>query len=134
MEIYKTYIMKHSEKPTHAKPALYAQYYFQLKEIAESFGYNLLLHGSVNRDLDLVAVPWIDNPKDEFEMIKAMSLHLKGVEPVDKDRDSQYSVLPGGRGSYVINLNRGGAWNDYVDNQYYIDISVTPKPVNHEPR
>ena len=119
--------MKHSEKPTHARPALYAQYYFQLKEIAGTFGYNLLLHGSLARDLDLVAIPWIDEPKDEFEMIKALSFHLRGIDSGnDRERDYQYSVLPGGRGSYVINLNRGSAYNNYVDNQYYLDISVTP--------
>ena len=121
--------MKASEKPTHAKPSLYAHYYFQLKEIAESFGYNLLLHGSMHRDLDLVAVPWVDEPQDEFNMINALSMHLRGLE-FERKEDAMYSVLPGGRHSYVINLNRGGEWNGYVDNQYYIDISVTPLRCN----
>jgi hypothetical protein len=40
-----------------------------------------------------------------------------------------YSVLPGGRANYVINLNRGGRWNQYLDEQWYIDISFTPLPV-----
>jgi hypothetical protein len=39
-----------------------------------------------------------------------------------------YSVLPGGRHSFVINLNRGGRWNQYLDEQWYIDISFTPLP------
>jgi hypothetical protein len=37
-----------------------------------------------------------------------------------------YSRLPGGRSSYVINLNRGGQFNGYLDEQYYLDISITP--------
>lgn len=116
--------MKQSEKPTHAKPQFYAMAFFQLKEVAEKFGYNLLVHGSMARDLDLVAVPWVDDPKDEFEMINALYKHLTGLTFVDK-QSAMFSVLPGNRNSYVLNLNRGGQFNGYVDNQYYVDVSVT---------
>jgi hypothetical protein len=37
-----------SDKPTYIKPALYALFYEHLKQIAESYGYNLLIHGSLN--------------------------------------------------------------------------------------
>lgn len=57
-------------KPTHVKPALYAMFYEHLKDIAEEYGYNLLIHGSMQRDLDLVAVPWRDNPAPEQDMLK----------------------------------------------------------------
>tara|TARA_R110002012_G_scaffold250357_1_gene428128 strand:- start:67145 stop:67516 length:372 start_codon:yes stop_codon:yes gene_type:complete len=117
--------MKASEKPTHARPQFYAMAFFQLKEIAETYGYNLLIHGSMHRDLDLVAVPWIDEPKDEWEMINALYKHLTGLEFGNKEA-ALFSVLPGGRNSYVLNLNRGDRFNGYVDNQYYLDISVTP--------
>ena len=66
------------EKPIHAKPSLYAFYYEELKVIAKEYGYNLVLHGSMNRDLDLIAIPWINEPKDEFEMIKHFDRHLRG--------------------------------------------------------
>lgn len=115
-------------KPTHVKPSFYAYCFEQLKEIAKEYGYNLVLHGSMNRDLDLIAIPWVDDPKDDFAMIQEMYLHLTGftVQNADPVRDYQFSILPGQRKSYVINLNRGGKWNGYVDEQYYIDISVTP--------
>ena len=113
------------EKPTHAKPSLYAHYFESLKEIAKEYGYNLVLHGSMSRDLDLVAIPWVDNPRDEFKMIQHFKRHLTGFEN-DQLSEYLYSVLAGGRNSYVINLNRGGAWNNYDDKQYYIDICVTP--------
>ena len=123
-----------SKKPTHAKPSLYAYYFLQLKEIALEYGYNLVLHGSLNRDLDLIAIPWEDNAKDELEMINAFSAYMNGWELGDKQMFN-YSILPGGRKSYVININRGGYQNlghglgPYTeDPQYYIDISVTPLP------
>jgi hypothetical protein len=127
------------DKPTHAKPQLYAYYFLQLKEIAKDYGYNLVVHGSMNRDLDLIAIPWVENPRDEFEMINALNKHLTGHTTEEKYKKEiyLYRELPGGRHSYVINLNRGGyRKNDkgeitdpleYTeDPQYYIDISVTP--------
>jgi hypothetical protein len=56
-------------KPTHAKPSLYAYYFMALKDIAKEYGYNLVVHGSLNRDLDLIAIPWVDDPGSEVEMI-----------------------------------------------------------------
>lgn len=114
-------------KPIHARPSLYAFYYEELKVLAKEYGYNLVLHGSMNRDLDLIAIPWVDNPRDEFEMIQAFDNRLTGIYSEQKGY-YMFSVLPGKRKSYVINLNRGGKWNNYYDEQYYIDISVTPLP------
>jgi hypothetical protein len=115
-------------KPTHAKPQLYAYYFLQLKEIAKEFGYNLVVHGSMARDLDLVAIPWVDDPKDEMELIHALHKHITGHVAAEGHEKEIYmfSKLPGGRHSYVINVNRGPKFS-MEDPQYYIDISVTPK-------
>lgn len=48
---------------------MYALFYHDLKRIALRFGYNLVLHGSMNRDLDIIAIPWVDKPKSEQLMI-----------------------------------------------------------------
>lgn len=126
---------KSEPKPIHAKPQLYAYYFLALKEIAKDFGYNLVVHGSMNRDLDLVAIPWVDDLKPEALMIEAMVEYLGGSI---QQRDGEPNILlPGGRKAYVLNLNRGGYKRnekgeiahpiDYTpDPQYYIDISVTP--------
>ncbi len=117
-----------SDKPIKVKPHFYAHCFYSLSEIAREAGYNLLLHGSMNRDMDLVAVPWIDEPKTHSELLRSFCKHL-GV-PVslktDGTEDWMYSVLPGGRHSYIINLNRGGRFNGYLDEEYYLDISITP--------
>jgi hypothetical protein len=113
------------EKPIHVKPSFYAFCFEELKVIAKEYGYNLVLHGSMNRDLDLIAIPWTDEPKDEFEMIKEFSMYLTGFFSNQKEH-YLFSVLPGKRKAYVIDLNRGGKWNNYQDGQYYLDISVTP--------
>lgn len=120
-----------SDKPIKAKPGMYALFYENLKQIAKDFGYNLVIHGSLNRDLDLIAIPWVDNPKPEIEMVQAFDDYLRGMHYTDSEHYC-FSILPGGRKSYIINLNRGdkrGEWSKY-DEQYYLDISITPLVVH----
>jgi hypothetical protein len=123
-------------KPTHAKPNLYAYYFLKLKEIARECGYNLVVHGSMNRDLDLIAIPWTDDPKPEIDLINALSYYLTGQEAT-VPAEFLFTRQPGGRHNYVISLNRGGYRRDQhgdiidpivfiEDPEYYIDISVTP--------
>lgn len=114
-------------KPKHIKPGLYAILFEQLKDIAREYGYNLLIHGSLNRDLDLVAVPWVDDPRPEQDMIKDFQEYLTGKILADENGKIDYSILPGGRHGYVIDLNRGnkhGEWVRFENAQYYLDISV----------
>jgi hypothetical protein len=113
-----------NKKPIAVKPRLYAMYFHRLMEIAREMGYNLLISGSMNRDLDLVAVPWVDNPKPEMELIQAFDMYLRGAL-MDKPDHYMHNVLAGGRSAYVINLNRFRD-SEGVDPQYYIDISITP--------
>lgn len=119
---------KEAAKPTKPRPQFYAMCFPALQDIAKAKGYNLIMHGSLNRDMDLVAVPWIDEPRPELELIQAFDMFLRGTEYEEKGahRGYMHSTLPGGRHSYVIHLNRGGIWNGYNDEQYYLDISVTP--------
>jgi hypothetical protein len=126
-------------KPIHAKPSLYAHYFFDLKEIALKYGYNLVLHGSLNRDLDLVAIPWQETIGSHDEMIEEFIACVGGdlmfANGVDRSHApdqkwDKYNVTHHGRMQYVINLNReckkvGEEWKDP---QYYIDISVIPVP------
>jgi hypothetical protein len=109
-------------KALHVKPALYAFIYEDLKSIAMDHGYNLLLHGSMNRDLDLVAVPWAETLKPSEEMIAAFVQRIGGHVLEEATKKTHH-----GRTWYVINLNRGGTQSDdrYIpDPQYYLDISV----------
>lgn len=118
-------------KPIQLKPGLYTIFYEHLKIIALKYGYNLVIHGSLNRDLDLIAIPWVDDPKSEQEMIKKFQRYLTGKIETQLNGKVHFSVLPGGRHCYVICLNRGnrhGEWVRYEDREYYLDISVTQLP------
>ncbi len=113
------------KKPQKVKPHFYAHCYKGLHRIARRMGYNLLLHGSMGRDMDLVAVPWVDDPKTHHELLKAFSDYL-GVPCYEDLSNYMGSKLGGDRTVYVINLNRGGKYNGYRDEQWYLDISITP--------
>jgi hypothetical protein len=118
-------------KPIKVRPIFYSVCLQGLQEIAKGMGYNLLVHGSMNRDMDLVAIPWIDKPESHLDLIKALDYYLRGVN-FDFAENYMHTILPGGRNSYVINLNRGGytqhpdAFKYKEDEQYYLDISITP--------
>lgn len=119
-----------SEKPIHVKPSMYALFFYDLKEIAKKYGFNLVLHGSMNRDLDLIAIPWSDDIGEEQDMIKEFQTYMTGRTLVTPEGNVHYTILPGGRHSYVIDFNRGnrrGEWSRYEDEQYYLDISVVQK-------
>ena len=117
------------EKPVHAKPSYYAIMFQPLKEIALKYGYNLVLHGSLNRDMDLIAIPWQEELGDVDAMIQEFCDYVGGRinEHVKKD-------APHGRKWYVIDIYRGmlekvPGFTERIyheDPQTYIDISVTP--------
>jgi hypothetical protein len=116
-----------NKKPVHVKAAMYALFFYDLKRIAKRYGYNLVLHGSLARDMDLIAIPWVDDPKPEQNMVKAFQRYLTGCTTVGPDGKVISGVLPGNRHSYIIDINRGnkrGEWMRYKDERYYVDLSV----------
>lgn len=115
-------------KTIKAKPQFYAACLQPLQKIAREIGYNLIIHGSMNRDMDLVAIPWVDEPKSHLELLNAFAEYLgtRAYEDWSYKGGYMHSVLGGGRDSYVINLHRTTDENRYEDAQYYLDISITP--------
>lgn len=132
------------EKPTHAKPSLYAFYFDIAKEIGVQYGYNIVLHGSMNRDLDLIAIPWGDTLGDKMEMLDKIAEAIGGYILSESEEDrNKFRTRKHGRDCYIININRTvqGKFNGmmtsfehYADPQYYIDISILPVGVEDKPK
>lgn len=117
------------DKPIKSKPVFYAVCLPELQEIAKNKGYNLLPHGSMNRDFDLICVAWTDLPSSHEEVLKEFSEFPGCYKTTTPDGKPYYmhSVLPGGRDSYVIHLNYGfNSLGRHTDDQWYLDISFTP--------
>lgn len=103
--------------------ASYALIVPQLVEAVRPLGYALTLHGSLCRDLDLVAIPWADDAADPELVVDAIvdaiggwRLH-KAKEPHKK---------PHGRLVYSVHFKNANG-NSLPDNHPYIDLSVMPR-------
>ena len=116
--------MNKAKQRIKVRPVFYAYCFEGLKEVAEFHGYNLLLNGSLHRDLDLVLIPWISEVSSIDEVINEFATCLRGE--VVHQSYGEKKCFPHGRESRLINLNRGGHWNGYHDESYYLDISVFP--------
>ncbi len=74
-------------KPANLAP-VYVGIYPELAELCRGHGYALAVHGSLARDFDLVAIPWVDAPASPEELVTAIvstfALRPVDVSPTDK--------------------------------------------------
>lgn len=61
------------EKSRPAYPSLYSAVWPDLVPLARSLGYALTIHGSLSRDLDLIAVPWTEEAVEPEALVKAVA-------------------------------------------------------------
>ncbi len=105
-------------KPASRAPA-YLTLYPGLAEVARKHGYALAIHGSIQTDLDLIAVPWVDDCADADTLVAALRAHcylcLGQAEQIDP-KHADATVKPHGR----------RAWNLYMDFGAQVDLSVLP--------
>jgi len=100
---------------THGKAAFYAAIYGDLREKAIECGWALGLHGSLNSDMDIMAMPWTEDATDADTMISRLSECFynddnKMLFPVEKHENEK----PNGRIVYIISI-----WSDF-----YLDINI----------
>lgn len=98
-----------------------------LTEAARDVGYALAVHGSMGRDLDLVAVPWTDESVSAEALImrllsaagflRAHLPHRQEGSTPDQASGDIGAVKPHGR----------RAWSIHFDNGLYLDVSVMPR-------
>lgn len=102
-----------SKKATYA-PAYLVGIYPILATRAKSLGYALALHGSLQRDLDIIAVPWTDEATDPLHLVAELCAEFDVApnHPLDKPE-----MRPHGRLGWSVPLWWGA----------YLDISVMPR-------
>jgi hypothetical protein len=101
----------------------YAVTWAEIRQTARKHGYALALHGSLSRDLDVIAVPWVENPSDEETLVKAICDTAGGFMPPHKHNPE---IKFHGRKAWVIHF--GGASAEVLSEHLprYIDLSVMP--------
>ncbi|MEZ5386481.1 MAG: hypothetical protein R3F13_13295 [Prosthecobacter sp.] len=117
--------MKTITDPIPARAAAYVALYPMLLQIAKDHGYSLAVHGSVHRDLDLVAIPWIEDAAEPLTLIQAIKEATKTVTSHEEfdhlQEDCAPTVKPHGRMAYSLHVTNKGMHGGYLD------ISIMPK-------
>lgn len=102
------------------RPWAFAYLYDTLVVVARNLGYALALHGSMTRDLDLIACPWTADAVPAAVLIAAINESAGGFvyeESLGNPREGRDpEQKPHGR----------LAWSLHFNGQPYIDISVMP--------
>jgi len=107
--------MSEKDRPYPRKhfPALYCTIYPMLCEIARERGSALAVHGSLGRDMDLIAAPWTEEADEPQSLIDAMIAGTAGL----LQQCTAATNKPYGRVCYNIELTAGA----------YLDVSILPK-------
>lgn len=120
--------MSEIKEPVPARAAAYVAIYPMLQSIAKDHGYALAVHGSVRRDFDLVAVPWIEEASEPLTLLKAIKEATKAIiHSDDVEVETKYwpdlnpTKKPHGRLAYALHLTNKGMYGGYLD------VSVMPK-------
>ena len=104
-------------KPASRAP-MYAAIYHGLAEIARQHGYALAIHGSLQTDLDLIAVPWVEDAAPAEQLITALYGHCGACLPATREKEIHApEAKPHGR----------RAWNLYMLAGAKVDVSVLPR-------
>ena len=103
------------------------------RRIAREHGYALAVHGSLweQRDIDLVAVPWIQRAHSRRTLLRALDeLDYVYRSPRDDkpERGNKGAKKPHGRYSHVFNLRRR-----LEGTPYYVDLAVFPRRQDARP-
>ena len=108
--------MKNTEDiKVEGKPVFYSILLNPMKKAALDCGYTLAMHGSMHRDMDLVAIAWVEDAKPVDVLVAAINDCLG--ETVWREHNLQTGEeKPHGRLCYTLSIC--GDW--------FIDLSVIP--------
>lgn len=88
----------------------------RVREIAEQAGYAIAVHGSRQRDLDLIAVPWIANAINPHQLVEALMERLGlWLKPEEPELITNPERKPNGRIAWAL-MGAPAC--------YYLDLSV----------
>lgn len=122
-------------KPPTRAP-FYASMYDGLCVTARKHGYALAIHGTVTADLDLIAVPWVDEAAAPETLVAALMNHIGACHYDELVRrhlsdESLVQQILAREGNFLDTAKPHGrrAWNLYLDHGAKVDLSVMPRGI-----
>lgn len=101
---------------------IYAQLLPKIREAAKPLGYAIAIHGTMTRDFDLLAVPWVEDAAEPMDLVNMIADEVGGyvigeTKPEPGWIQERPTQQPHGRLS----------WNICWGGKVFIDLSVMPK-------
>lgn len=97
-----------TEKPDPTYAPMYCAMYPDLAKLVRKYGYALCVHGSLQRDFDLICIPWVDDPSEPYKVVGKISeeFAVRSVgEPETKRHGRQIWTLSLGFGECFMDLS-----------------------------
>lgn len=95
---------------TNGRVVFYAAMWEDFRKAAIDRGWALGLHGSLSSDMDIMAMPWVENACHPLDMVLA----LKQCFDKTKEINIHETLMPNNRTVYTLSI-----WADF-----YLDINV----------
>lgn len=92
----------------------------KIKEAARECGYAIGVHGSLRRDLDLIAVPWVEDFKDKEILVREIHKAACGL----KSTSYEWEQKPNGRMATCFPICWTWHEKEPILSNGHIDISV----------
>ena len=95
----------------------YAVLIAPLRALGRRLGYAIAVHGSLARDIDLIAIPWTQDAEEDEVLVVAIANLVRAFNGFATVHGGAHDEKPHGRRSWVISLPGGT----------YIDLCVMPR-------
>lgn len=106
-----------------------------IREAARPCGYAIGQHGSMVRDIDLIAAPWVAEAAEPIDLIKAIVTGLKahfGDDGVYWQAADAWEKKPHGRAGVTIFFQGRHGVRTPAGAFPFIDLSIMPRALNTE--
>jgi len=99
---------------TNGRAVFYACMWDDFRQAALNNGWALGLHGSLASDMDIMAMPWIENCSGIDEMIKSLEDCLTIPDAAAHFKTKRSDDKPNGRVVYTV----------HIFSDFYLDINI----------
>jgi hypothetical protein len=96
----------------------------RLRETARTCGYALATHGTMRRDCDLIACPWVDDAVDPEELVKRLAATMRDATGWGfGEAREDWAAKPHGRVALIF----------IASSSVNVDLSIMPRLAKAEP-
>lgn len=111
--------LRHREKIARLSIGRFNSLIGAMRGAARRKGYALAVHGSLLRDIDIVAVPWVPRAAGPLALVRAIIEAIRGTNL------TAFCDCP--RKQPTVKPHDRLAWAIHMDGGTYIDLSVMPR-------